>query len=99
VVEGETMSDRDIKWQEQRLDEIMYSSASPEEKVRAIMRLGFDEEIATELVERHIMGSRAPLMSSQIPAYYETLAFDAEYEESFSEHQRREDLEDEQKTP
>ena len=92
------MSDRDIKWQEQRLDEIMYSSASPEEKVRAIMRLGFDEEIATELVERHIMGSRAPLMSAQIPAYYESLAFDAEYDESLSEHQRREDLEDEQKS-
>ncbi len=92
------MSEKNIKWQEQRLDEIMYSSASPEEKVRAIMRLGFDEEIATELVERHIMGSRTPLMSAQMPAYYETLAFDAEYEESLSERQRREDLENDQKT-
>lgn len=92
------MSERDVRWQEQRLDEIMYSNASPEEKARAITRLGFDEEIANELVERHIMGSRTPSMSSQMPAYYESLAFDAEYEEALSETQLREDLKDDAST-
>ncbi len=78
------MSERDVIWQEKRLYEIMYSNATPTEKVQQIVRLGFDDEVAEELVERHESGSKAPV-------YYETLEFDAEYEESQSERKRRED--------
>jgi hypothetical protein len=77
------MSERDVIWQERRLEEILFSNADPAAKVQQIVRLGFDEEIASELVERHLVGS-------QIPAYYETLEFDPEYDEALSEREQHE---------
>jgi hypothetical protein len=74
------MSERDVIWQERRLEEILFSSTDPSVKVQQITRLGFDEDIANELVERHMVGS-------QVPAYYETLEFDPEYEAALSEQE------------
>jgi len=89
VVEGSIMSERDVVWQERRLDEILYSNTDSTAKVQQIMRLGFDEEIASELVERHQAGT-------QIPVYYETLGFDAEYEESRDESERHNEADSKQ---
>lgn len=69
---------RQHEWQERRLEEILFSNGEATEKVHQIMRLGFDEEIANELVERNMSGSR-------MPVYYETLQFDAEYDEALDE--------------
>jgi hypothetical protein len=77
------MSNRDAVWQERRLEEILFANADAATKVQQVMRLGFDEEIAEELVERHEIGS-------QMPVYYETLEFDAEYDEALSEHEAKE---------
>jgi hypothetical protein len=74
------MSERDVIWQERRLEEILFSNADPAIKVQQITRLGFDDEIANELVERHLVGS-------QVPAYYETLEFDPEYDAALSEQE------------
>ena len=62
------MSERDVIWQEHRLEEILYSNADPVSKVQQIIRLGFDPEVADEIVERHQMGT-------QTPVYYERLDF------------------------
>ncbi len=69
------MRERGVLWQERRLEEILFSNGDPTQKVQQIIRLGFDEEVASELVERHLIGS-------QMPAYYETLEFDPDYETS-----------------
>lgn len=68
------MNSRTGESQERRLEEVLFSTADPVSKVQQIIRLGFDPEVADELVERHQIGSQAP-------DYYETLAFDPEYEE------------------
>lgn len=60
------MSERDIVWQERRLEEILYSNADAASKSQQIIRLGFEPEIADELVERYQLGT-------QTPAYYESL--------------------------
>jgi hypothetical protein len=78
------MSERDVIWQERRLEEILFSNTDPGVKVQQITRLGFDEDIANELVERHMVGS-------QVPAYYETLEFDPEYDAALSERERHDD--------
>jgi len=62
------MRERDIIWQEQRLEEILFSGTDPVSKVQQIIRLGFDPEVADEIVERHQMGIQAPV-------YYERLDF------------------------
>jgi L-lysine 2,3-aminomutase len=62
------MRERDIIWQEQRLEEILFSGTDPVSKVQQIIRLGFDPEVADEIVERHQMGVQAPV-------YYERLDF------------------------
>jgi hypothetical protein len=62
------MSERDVVWQERRLEEILFSSIDPVSKVQQIVRLGFDPEVADEIVERHQIGSQAPV-------YYERLDF------------------------
>jgi hypothetical protein len=62
------MSERDVIWQEHRLEEILYSNADPVSKVQQIIRLGFDPEVADEIVERHQMGTQSPV-------YYERLDF------------------------
>jgi hypothetical protein len=62
------MSERDVIWQEHRLEEVLYSNADPVSKVQQIIRLGFDPEVADEIVERHQMGTQAPV-------YYERLDF------------------------
>ena len=62
------MSERDAIWQERRLEEILFSSTDPVSKVQQIIRLGFDPEVADEIVERHQTGAQAPL-------YYERLDF------------------------
>ena len=68
------MRDRDVVWQERRLEEILFSSADPVTKAQQIVRLGFDPEVADELVERHQIGSQGT-------AYYETLDFADLYDE------------------
>jgi hypothetical protein len=63
------MSERNVLWQERRLEEILFSNTDPVSKVQQIIRLGFDPEVADEIVERHQLGS------SQAPVYYERLDF------------------------
>ncbi len=67
------MRERDIIWQEQRLEEILFSGTDPVSKVQQIIRLGFDPEVADEIVERHQMGIQSPV-------YYERLDF-AEFDD------------------
>lgn len=62
------MSDRDYTHQEQRLDEVLFSNIDALSKVQHIIKLGFDPEVADEIVERHQSGTRAPI-------YYERLDF------------------------
>jgi hypothetical protein len=62
------MSERDAIWQERRLEEILFSNTDPVSKVQQIIRLGFDPEVADEIVERHQIGTQAPV-------YYERLDF------------------------
>ncbi len=62
------MSSRNYAQQEQRLDEILYANIPDVSKVQSIIELGFDAEVADEIVERHQMGTRAPV-------YYESLDF------------------------
>jgi len=72
------MSERDVIWQERRLEEILFSNTDAVSKVQQIIRLGFDPEVADEIVERHQIGTQAPV-------YYERLDFadlDDDLEES-----------------
>ena len=62
------MSKNDIAWQEQRLDELLYADLDPVTKVQMIVDLGFSEETANSLVERHQLGL-------QNTVYYESLDF------------------------
>lgn len=62
------MSQRNIMQQEQRLDEILFSNIDDVSKVQQIIRLGFDPEVADEIVEHHQMGAQSPV-------YYERLDF------------------------
>lgn len=64
------MSSRNYVQQEQRLDEILFSNIDALSKVQQIIKLGFDAEVADEIVERHQAGTHAPEY-----AYYETLDF------------------------
>lgn len=75
------MNSRNYLQQEQRLYEILYSNIDWVSKVQNIIKLGFDEEVAEEIVEHHQAGSRAPV-------YYERLDFadlDDEDTELFTE--------------
>ena len=60
------MSEQDAMWQERRLEEILDSNADAASKSQQIIRLGFDPEVADELVERRQLGDR-------MPVYYESL--------------------------
>ena len=75
-----TMSEHDVVWQERRLEEILFSGTDPVSKVQQIIKLGFDPEVADEIVERHQVGTRRPV-------YYERLDFadldDEPYAENF----------------
>ncbi|MDB5178717.1 MAG: hypothetical protein JWN01_660 [Patescibacteria group bacterium] len=62
------MSERDVVWQERRLEEILFSNTDLVSKTQQIIRLGFDPEIADEIVERHQIGTQSPV-------YYERLDF------------------------
>lgn len=63
------MSEQDYHIQEGRLKAILDAkNIDPAIKSQRIIRLGFDPEIADEIVERHQLGSRAPV-------YYESLNF------------------------
>jgi hypothetical protein len=68
MVEGSKMSERDVIWQERRLEEILFSNTDPVSKVQQIIRLGFDPEVADEIVERHQIGTQSPV-------YYERIDF------------------------
>lgn len=68
------MSQKDIAWQERRLEELLYTDLDPVSKVQQIMRLGFNEEAANELVERHQLGLQSPV-------YYERLDFVDDFED------------------
>ncbi len=50
----------------EQLEEILFSNEIPTEKVQRVIRLGYDEEVASEMVERVQTGNRLPL-------YYEVL--------------------------
>ena len=69
------MSDTDMAWQEHRLEEILFSNIDAVSKVQAIIKLGFDPEIADELVGRHQLGTQAPV-------YYESLFFPDDEDEA-----------------
>lgn len=71
------MSDKDVLWQERRLEEILYSSADPVTKVQHIIRLGFDPDAADQIVERHQVGLQTPMV------YYERLDFDGHDESKY----------------
>lgn len=62
------MSERDVIWQERRLEEILFSNINPISKVQQIIKLGFDPEVADEIVERHQIGTQSPV-------YYERIDF------------------------
>ena len=62
------MSDQNAVWQERRLEEILFTDTDPVSKVQQIIKLGFDPEIADEIVERHQLGSQSLV-------YYERLDF------------------------
>ncbi|HSX00678.1 MAG TPA: hypothetical protein VLF67_00410 [Candidatus Saccharimonas sp.] len=69
------MSTDGTLWQERRLEEILFSEADPLTKVQQIIHMGYDPEVADELVERHLAGGGASV-------YYETLEFQSEYDDS-----------------
>lgn len=69
------MKDRDMIWQERRLEEILFSNSDAISKVQQIIRLGFEPETADALVERHQLGMDAPV-------FYETMEYTADYEPS-----------------
>ena len=62
------MTNRSHTQQERRLEEILFSNADPVNKSRQIIQLGFDPEIADEIVQKHQTGTDAPV-------YYERLDF------------------------
>jgi hypothetical protein len=62
------MGKRSLLQQEQRLEEILFSNSDPARKSQQIINLGFDPEVADEIVERHLIGTRGPV-------YYERLDF------------------------
>lgn len=67
------MSEHDSAQQERRLEEILDSNIDDISKVQRIIHLGFEPEIADEIVERHQLGTMAPV-------YYESLVFE-DYDE------------------
>lgn len=62
------MNQRDHLHQEQRLEEVLFSNIDDASKAQRIIHLGFDPEVADEIVERHQAGAKAPV-------YYERLDF------------------------
>jgi hypothetical protein len=50
-------------------EEILFSNTDPVSKVQQIIKLGFDPEVADEIVERHQVGT------ARAPVYYERLDF------------------------
>jgi hypothetical protein len=82
------MSERDVIWQEQRLEEILFSNVDPATKSQQIIRLGFDPEVADEIVERHQIGTQSPV-------YYERIDFaeldDVEMPDELTEPLRKEE--------
>jgi hypothetical protein len=62
------MNQQNHTHQEQRLEEILFSNIDAASKAQGIIRLGFDPEVADEIVERYQAGAQAPV-------YYERLDF------------------------
>jgi hypothetical protein len=62
------MAKHNLLQKEQRLDEILFSNSDPAKKSQQIINLGFDPEVADEIVERHLIGTPGPV-------YYERLDF------------------------
>ncbi len=60
--------DRDIKI-ERALQEILFLDVDPVMKVQQIINLGFDDETATDIVERYQIGQQAPVYYEQLPLY------------------------------
>lgn len=77
------MTKRNHLQQEQRLEEILFSNIDAASKAQRIIHLGFDPEVADEIVERHQAGAQAPV-------YYERLDFADldDYEPSTKEQAR-----------
>lgn len=46
-------------WQERRLEEILFANTDPVSKVQQIIRLGFDPEVADEIVGKYQIGQQA----------------------------------------
>ena len=78
------MNNNDMLWQERRLEEILFSNSDAGSKAQQIVRLGFEPETADALVERHQMGTQAPV-------YYESLNFGPEYEATDDKDGKRRD--------
>lgn len=72
----------DAYWEERRLKDILFSNIEPMLKVQHLVRMGYDQTDAEEIVERYEIGQEAPVYkvntSMAEPAYYERLDFDPE---------------------
>jgi hypothetical protein len=56
-------------WQEKRLEEILFSNISPVAKTQQIVKMGFDQEIAEEIVTRYQIGQHAPVYYERIDGF------------------------------
>lgn len=54
---------------ERQLEEILFSDVDPVMKVQHIVDLGFDEEAASDIVERYQIGQQSPVYYEQLPRY------------------------------
>lgn len=63
--------EQQLGWDEKRLEDVLYSDTDPVSKVQQIVDLGYDEEVASEIVERYQIGQHTPV-------YYERLDFEDE---------------------
>ncbi len=52
-------SSQNAVWQERRLEEILFANTDPVSKVQQIIRLGFDPEVADEIVGKYQIGQQA----------------------------------------
>lgn len=60
------MSDYQMGDTEAELASILKTDSDPLSKVRQIMRLGFEEEVADDMVERYLLGQPAPVYYEQL---------------------------------
>lgn len=54
---------------ERLLEEVLFSDADPVLKVQRLINIGFDEEVANDIVERYQIGQNAPVYYERLPRY------------------------------